>query len=87
MKRLPFVLFSLVIWVCPGMLHASPRHAKPRKATHHQLVGHPHTRHYTQKADYHRVVKHQRVRHYARKAHVDKAARHAHKKARKVGHR
>ena len=87
MKRLAIVLFLLAVWACPGMLHASPRHAKPRKATFHHVVGHPHTRHYTQKAQRHKVVKHHHVRHYTRKAHEHKSARHAHKKHKKVGHR
>ncbi len=87
MKRLAVVLFALTLWVCPAMLHASPRHVKPRAATRHHVVGHPRTRHYTQRAQRHAVVRPVRVRHYTHKAHVDKAARHAHRKHRKIGHR
>lgn len=86
MKRLAVVLFLLAVWACPGMLHASLRHPKPRKATYHHVVGHPHTRHYTEKAQRHRVVRHVRVKHYTRKAKAHKSARHAHPKRRKVGH-
>ena len=87
MKRLAVVLFALAIWVCPGMLHASLWHKAQRKVTHHAVVGHPHTRHYTQRSQRHSVVKPQHGRYYTQKAQTHKAASHAHKKHKKVGHR
>jgi len=85
MKRLAVVLFLLAAWACPGMLHASSLHPKPRKATPHHTAGHASARHYTEKAQRHAVVQRVPVGHYTRKAHVDRAARHAHKKHKKVG--
>lgn len=89
MKRLAIVLFALVVWACPGMLHASLWHKAQPKVTRHHTVGHPYTRHYTQRAQRHQVVRPQHVRRYTRKAHANKAARHLHKahKHKKVGHR
>lgn len=88
MKRLALVFFALVVWVCPGMLHASWWHKAQPKVVNHAVVGHPGTRHSTRKAQPHAVVRPPRVLHYTRKAHADKAARRLHhKKHKKVGHR
>ena len=88
MKRLAVVLFLLAVWACPGTLHASLWHNASRKAARHPVVGHPHTRHYTQKAQPHKVVNQQQhVKHYTQKANVHKSARHAHPKRKKVGRR
>jgi hypothetical protein len=92
MKRLAIALLALVVWACPGMLHASIRHtrhtAHPKVVRHH-VARRPRVRHYTERAQRHRVVRTRYPRHYTRKARPHKKARrlrkaHRHKK---VGHK